>query len=91
MTANGIPIDNSISDCLSNERQSGNISVLCAVNGRISAVISIVDEVKREAALVVWTLQKMGMRVVLLTGDNAKTAEATARKVYFNEKFWFIF
>ncbi|KAL7073730.1 hypothetical protein ACQ4LE_007455 [Meloidogyne hapla] len=87
MSENNIQIDNSISECLANERQLGNISVLCAINGRIAAVISIVDEVKKEAALVVWALQKMGMHVVLLTGDNAKTAEATARKIGIHEVF----
>jgi P-type E1-E2 ATPase len=49
--------------------------------GKLAAVISIVDEVKKEAALTVWTLKRMGMKVVLLTGDNAKTAKATAKKV----------
>nr|CAD2144074.1 unnamed protein product [Meloidogyne enterolobii] len=87
MSENNIQIDNSTCECLTNERQLGNISVLCAINGRIAAVISIVDEVKKEAALVVWALQKMGMNVVLLTGDNAKTAEATARKIGIHQVF----
>jgi P-type Cu+ transporter len=50
-------------------------------------VVSIADQVKPEAALAVWSLHKMGMHVVLLTGDNAKTAEATARKVGIREVF----
>ena len=44
-------------------------------------MISIADKVKKEAALAVWALKKMGMHVVLLTGDNAKTAETTAKLV----------
>ncbi|VDK33691.1 unnamed protein product [Anisakis simplex] len=43
--------------------------------------------VKSEAALSVWALQKMGIRVVLLTGDNARTAEATAKQVGITEVF----
>jgi P-type Cu+ transporter len=50
-------------------------------------VVSIADQVKPEAALTVWSLHQMGMHVVLLTGDNAKTAEATARKVGIREVF----
>nr|CAD2176010.1 unnamed protein product [Meloidogyne enterolobii] len=87
LSENNIQIDNSIRESLENERQLGNISVLCAINGRIAVVISIVDEVKKEAALVIWALQKMGMNVVLLTGDNAKTAEATARKIGIHQVF----
>lgn len=49
----------------------------------VVAIISIADRVKREAALAVWALEKRAIKVVLLTGDNAKTAEATAKQVGF--------
>lgn len=55
--------------------------------GKVAAVISIVDQAKREAPLAIWTLHRMGMNVVLLTGDNAKTAEATAKKAFCTTKF----
>jgi Cu+-exporting ATPase len=45
------------------------------------AVISIADRIKNEASLVVFTLQKMGLNVILLTGDNARTARAAAMQV----------
>lgn len=44
-------------------------------------VWSVSDPVKAEAALAVWSLQKMGLRTVLLTGDNLRTARATAKLV----------
>ena len=69
------------------ERQSGNISILVGINNKVAAVVSISDQVKQEALLAVYSLQKMGMDVVLLTGDNAKTAEATAKKVGIREVF----
>ncbi|KAK5974083.1 ATP7, partial [Trichostrongylus colubriformis] len=55
--------------------------------GEAVAIISIADKVKNEAALAVWALTKMGMRVVLLTGDNAKTAGSTARQVGIADVF----
>lgn len=57
------------------------------VEGRCVSVICIADMVKSEAALAVWALQKMNTRVVLLTGDNARTAEATAKQVGIKEVF----
>lgn len=86
LIAKGIEIDQVVMEALARERLLGSISLLCAINGRVAAVIFIADQVKPEAALAVWSLRKMGMQVVLLTGDNSKTAEATARKVN-NKRF----
>lgn len=51
------------------------------IAGDIVAIISIADKVKKEASLAVFSLRQRGKRVILLTGDNATTAEATARQV----------
>lgn len=87
MQRHAVMVDGKTADTLEQEQQKGHISVLCAVNGEVVAVISIADKVKKEAALAVYSLQQMGMRVVLLTGDNAKTAESTAKQVGIAEVF----
>ncbi|KAE9547753.1 hypothetical protein FO519_009034 [Halicephalobus sp. NKZ332] len=87
LSTNSVAIPWTVKNVLSMERQAGNISILVSINGKVSAVVSISDQVKPEAMLAVYSLQKMGMDVFLLTGDNSKTAEATAKKVGIKEVF----
>ena len=56
------------------------IYVIMVVEGRVLAVLGIADTVKPEANLTVFTLKKAGLDVILLTGDNKKTAAAIARQ-----------
>ena len=55
------------------------------------ALFSVADKVKSEASLAVYLLQKMGLHVVLLTGDNHRTARATAKQVILCSRFRFTF
>ncbi|KAK6100697.1 heavy metal translocating P-type ATPase family protein [Brugia pahangi] len=87
MTKNGVPVDEYVENLIKMEQIAGHISVMCAINGYLVAIISIADVVKDESALAVWALQRMNIRVILLTGDNARTAEATARQVGIREVF----
>lgn len=48
----------------------------------LCAMIAIADTVKPEAELAVHTLTNMGLEVVLMTGDNSKTARAIAAQVW---------
>jgi len=52
---------------------------MCA--GEVSAVMSAADRVKPEAHLAVYMLKKLGLEVMLLTGDNQQTASAIAKQV----------
>ncbi|VDN51873.1 unnamed protein product [Dracunculus medinensis] len=87
LAKNAISVNSVTGNVMETEQAKGNISVICAINGHCVAVISIADAIKKEAPLAVWALQKMGIRVILLTGDNWRTAQTTAAQVGIREAF----
>jgi Cu+-exporting ATPase len=54
--------------------------MLVAIQGQAAGVIAVADTLKEGAAEAVAELRGMGLRVVMLTGDNRQTAEAIARQ-----------
>lgn len=59
----------------------GACSPVVSPAGVLCGMIAVADSVKQEAALAVHTLKSMGVDVVLITGDNRKTARAIATQV----------
>ncbi len=62
-------------------RGAGGTAVLLAVEGRPAGVVEAVDPVKRGARDAVAALQREGVHVVMVTGDDRATALAVARQV----------
>lgn len=58
-----------------------------AVDGQLAAVIAVADPIKEDSIEAIKRLQKNGIRVVMLTGDNRATAKAVANKVGITEFF----
>lgn len=59
----------------------GKTVIWIAVNGKVEGIMGIADAVKPSSVVAIRTLQKMGLEVVMLTGDNRRTAEVIAREV----------
>ena len=60
-------------------------AVLVAVDGRPAGLIGIADTVKEGSREAIASLQRMGLQVVMITGDNPATASAVARAVGIDE------
>ncbi len=62
------------------EDQSRTV-VFIALDGVLAGLMGIADHLKPSSAAAISTLKSMGLEVVMLTGDNRRTAEAIAREV----------
>jgi P-type E1-E2 ATPase len=62
-------------------RAAGRTAVLVAENGQIRGVIGIADRVKEDSVESIAGLKRMGVDVVMLTGDNEQTARSVAEAV----------
>ncbi|MBE9057438.1 heavy metal translocating P-type ATPase [Sphaerospermopsis sp. LEGE 08334] len=65
----------------------GKTVILMAVDGELAGIMGIADALKPSSTAAVKTLQKMGLEVVMLTGDNQPTAEAIAHQVGISQVF----
>lgn len=66
---------------LNKARSAGNTAVLVAIDGRARGVCVVADRPKPNSAAAIAELRQLGLRPVLLTGDNRATAFAVAEQV----------
>ncbi|CAF3788920.1 unnamed protein product [Rotaria sordida] len=81
MERNNIHVTNEIDSAMSKHEYDGHTAVLIAIDNKMIGMIAIADRVKSTAALTIFALQSMGLNVLLVTGDNVKTARAIAAQV----------
>lgn len=61
--------------------REGKTAMLIAIDGQYHGMIAVADTVKETARAAIRQLQESGIKVMMLTGDNRRTAEAIAKQV----------
>jgi len=61
--------------------EDGKTTMLVAVDGKAAGLIAVADTLMKYSVEAVKTLQKMGLEVIMITGDNERTAKAIAKQV----------
>lgn len=74
----GIEVDQAVRESFAHE---GKTPLFFAKNGRLVGTIAVADEVKPTSAQAIAALDRLGIKTVMLTGDNALTAKAIAKRV----------
>ncbi|MEM2384946.1 MAG: HAD-IC family P-type ATPase [Candidatus Bathyarchaeia archaeon] len=69
---------------ISELEEQGKTVMLLAINGRAAGLIAAMDMPKEEAAETIRELKEMGLEVIMLTGDNERTARAIAKQLGIN-------
>jgi Cu+-exporting ATPase len=59
----------------------GKTAMIVSLDGKVEGIIAVADTVKPSAKATVEALKGMGVQVVILTGDNSRTAAAIAREI----------
>ena len=62
-------------------RRDGATAIFVAIDGKGAGIMAIADAIKASTPAAIAALQAAGVRVVMLTGDNATTAQAVARRL----------
>ncbi len=76
-----IDLDDNLLSKASAYEEQGKTAMLVALDGKASGVLAISDQLKSSAVEAVAELKKMGLQVVMITGDNARSAAAVASQL----------
>jgi Cu+-exporting ATPase len=66
-------------------QSEGQTSVFVAIDGRAVGILGVSDRIKESAPDVVSRLHQLGIKLIMLTGDNERTARAVAKKLGIDE------
>jgi P-type Cu+ transporter len=81
MDENNIHVTETTDSKLEDLENQGKTAVLVAIDNKLVGIVGIADTIKENAREAIDSLKSMGIEVVMLTGDNERTANAVASKL----------
>ena len=63
----------------------GKSPLYAAIDGRLAAIIAVADPIKASTPTAIAALHQLGLKVAMITGDNARTAQAIAKQLGIDE------
>lgn len=63
----------------------GKTPLYAAIDGKLAAMIAVSDPLKKSTAPAIEALHKLGLKVVMITGDNQRTAQAVAQQLNIDQ------
>ncbi|MGM7668282.1 heavy metal translocating P-type ATPase [Microbacterium sp. A93] len=78
---NGVALTQTHLSDLTVAQLNGATSIMVAIDGHFAGLVNLTDTVKASSAAAIATLKSLGLRPILLTGDNAAVAQQVAAKV----------
>ena len=71
-----VPVSQEMSDRAQTLAEQGKTPLLFARDGKLLGIVAVADTIKADSGEAIRQLKNMGIRVIMLTGDNARTAKA---------------
>jgi Cu+-exporting ATPase len=81
MDDNNIPVTEAEDATLKQFETQGKTAILAAIDNKLAGIIALADTIKDNAKNAIDSLKSMGIEVVMLTGDNERTAKAVSSKL----------
>src|SRR5918997_1346339 len=81
MEDSNILVIENVDSTLNKFEAQGKTAILAAIDNKLAGIIAIADTIKDNAKDAINSLKSMGIKVVMLTGDNERTANAVASKL----------
>ena len=81
MTENGLPIPKEVESKLKKLENTGKTAVLVAIDSKLSGILALADTIKNSARKAIEDLESKGKEVIMLTGDNERTAKSIASQL----------
>ncbi|HZR78517.1 MAG TPA: heavy metal translocating P-type ATPase, partial [Chthoniobacterales bacterium] len=63
----------------------GQTAIFVAINGKVAGILAVSDPIKESSPAAIKHLHELGIRVIMLTGDNERTANAVAKTLGIDE------